>query len=367
MSSLLPGNCSSSHGEIIVERLSGLFILDAEIFPLVYGPDEVLEISRYIKLIAPPHTRNSLDHHPELLKKMQILMSGWGTPLIDENFLQKAPCLQAIFYAGGAIGGWITPAVWERGIRVCSAYAANAKPVAEYTLAAIILGLKHAWKLSRQSREKRTFVPRDQAPGCYGSTVGVISLGTIGKQVVQLLRHLDVRVVAYDPYISAIEMEELNIELVSLNDLFRISDVVTLHAPELPGTRHMIDGKLLEIMKPGATFINTARGGIVQEADLIQILKKRPDVQAILDVTDPEPPLPSSPLFQLPNVFLTPHIAGSVGMECRRMGQYMIEELKRYLNGQALRWEITPEQTFKNSHTPQNNTKVSGENQCFSM
>lgn len=338
-------------------QLSGLFILDAETFPFIYGPDEISDISKQIRLIAPPQTRNSIHQHPELLGQMQILMSGWGSPRVDEEFLEKAPQLQAIFYAGGAVGGWITPSVWDRGIKVCSAYAANARPVAEYTFAMIILGLKQAWQLARRSREMTTFVPRDHAPGCYGSTVGVISLGTIGKQVVRLLRHLDVRILAYDPYVSSLEAEGLNVELVSLEEIFRISDVVTLHAPELQDTRHMIHGGLLELLKPGATFINTARGGLVKETDLINILCKRPDLQAILDVSDPEPPSPHSPLFKLPNVFLTPHIAGSVGMECRRMGQYMVDELKRYLKGQPLQWEITPDRTFKSSHSPQIHTR----------
>jgi phosphoglycerate dehydrogenase-like enzyme len=96
-------------------------------------------------------------------------------------------------------------------------------------------------------------------------------------------------------------------------------------------------------MKRGATFINTARGGIVREEEMLEVLRKRPDLTAVLDVTEPEPAAADSPVFALPNVVLTPHIAGSLGLECRRMGRYMVDELRRYLNGEPLRWQVTRE------------------------
>jgi phosphoglycerate dehydrogenase-like enzyme len=96
-------------------------------------------------------------------------------------------------------------------------------------------------------------------------------------------------------------------------------------------------------MKPGATFINTARGAVVREQEMIAVLQQRPDLFAVLDVTYPEPPEPDSPLYTLPNVVLTPHIAGAMGVECNRMGRYMVEELKRYLRGDSLEWGITRE------------------------
>jgi len=135
----------------------------------------------------------------------------------------------------------------------------------------------------------------------------------------------------------------LGVELVSLEELFRQSDVVSLHAPLLEETKNMITKELLATMKQGATFINTARGKLINEKELVEVLRARPDLFALLDVTAPEPPEKGSPLFTLPNVVLTPHIAGSINNECRRMGRLMIEETERYLKGQALRWRITPQ------------------------
>ena len=105
----------------------------------------------------------------------------------------------------------------------------------------------------------------------------------------------------------------------------------------------MITGAHIASMKEGATFINTARGAIVREPEMTAVLAERPDLFAILDVTDPEPPVDGSPLYTLPNVVLTPHIAGSMDGECRRMGRTMVEECRRYLAGEPLRWAIDRE------------------------
>jgi phosphoglycerate dehydrogenase-like enzyme len=135
--------------------------------------------------------------------------------------------------------------------------------------------------------------------------------------------------------------------LVSLERIFAQADVVSLHTPNLPSTRGMITGAHFSAMKSGASFINTARGAVVRETEMLQVLARRPDLTAVLDVTDPEPPVPGSALYSLPNVILTPHIAGSLQGECRRMGRYMLEELQRYLAGEPLRWTITREQAAR--------------------
>jgi phosphoglycerate dehydrogenase-like enzyme len=135
----------------------------------------------------------------------------------------------------------------------------------------------------------------------------------------------------------------LGAEKCSLEAIFNRSDVVSLHTPWLKETEGMITGEHLALMKPNATFINTARGAVVREQEMIEVLQQRPDLFAILDVTYPEPPKPGSPLYTLPNVILTPHIAGSLDNECQRMGRYMVDELERYLAGEPLQWAISRE------------------------
>jgi phosphoglycerate dehydrogenase-like enzyme len=165
----------------------------------------------------------------------------------------------------------------------------------------------------------------------------------IARLVRERLRPFDLKVLAYDPFAKPEEAARLGVTLVPLEVLFRESDVVSLHTPWLKETEGLITGELLASMKPGATFVNTARGAVVREPEMIEVLQRRPDLFAVLDVTYPEPPVADSPLYSLPNVFLTPHIAGSMDHECRRMGRYMIEELDRFLAGQPLAWQVTRE------------------------
>lgn len=333
-------------------KLRGLYLLEETALPMIYGPAEQRDIAQHVDFVAAPQTRTSIARNPHLLRDVDALFSGWGAAVADEAFLDAAPNLKVIFYGAGAVGSWMTDAVWNRGVVVTSAYAANAVPVAEYAMASIVMALKQAWHLARQTREQQTFVPRDGAPGCYGSTVGLISLGMIGRTLLRLLKPFDMNVLAYDPFLSAAEMAELGVHKVSLEELFRQSHVVSVHTPDLPETEGMITGAMIDSMRPGATFINTARGQVVREPEMVQVLSRRPDLQAVLDVTWPEPPLAGSPLYKLGNVFLTPHIAGSVGHECQRMGRYMVEELERYVAGQPLKWLISPEIAMRSSHRP---------------
>jgi phosphoglycerate dehydrogenase-like enzyme len=161
--------------------------------------------------------------------------------------------------------------------------------------------------------------------------------------VCDLLRRFAVRVIAYDPFATPETAAALGVSLCSLEECFAQADVVSLHTPWLPETEKMVRGAHFRAMKRDATFINTARGAVVDEPAMIEVLQARPDLTAILDVTHPEPPKPGSPLYALPNVVLTPHIAGSMGNECRRMGRYAVEECQRFLRGEPLLWQVTRE------------------------
>ena len=335
-----------------MSRPKALFILAEDSANLIYGPDERRTIGALVEVMSEPLTRESLSERRDLLRDVELIFSGWGAPRIDEEFLAAAPKLRAIFYASGSVAEWLTHAVWDRRIVVSSAYAANAIPVAEYTVSAIVFSLKHAWRLCRQTQLLRRLPDRNAAPGCYRSTVGLISMGVTGRAVRRLLRVFDLKVLAYDPYLTDTEAEALSVERVSLEEMFPRCDVVSLHTPLLAETRGMITGKHLAAMKLGATFINTARGEIVQHDELIDTALRREDLQFVLDVTDPEPAGEDSPLYTLSNVVITPHIAGSVGNECRRMGRYMVEELQRFLAGQPLQWEVTPELARNTCHRP---------------
>jgi len=323
--------------------LKALYVLKPHAFHMIYGPDEQAEISRLVQVIAPPQTSESIMTRPDLLEQVEVIFSGWGAPLMDKNFLARTPNLKAVFYGSGSVRSFVTDDFWEKDIVLSNASAANAVPVSEYTLASILLSLKLTWRWAAASKGLTTPPTRADIPGAYGSTIGMVSLGKIGRLVLERLKPFHVKIVVCDPFLTDEAAAELNVELVSLEEVFRRADVVSLHTPLLPETVGMIRQEHFAAMKPNSTFINTARGAIVDEPGLISVLQKRPDIQALLDVTYPEPPVEGSPLYSLPNVTLTPHIAGSVNDECRRMGQYMIDELKCYLDGQPMQWALCKE------------------------
>ena len=319
-----------------------LFILND--FKRIYGPEEQAQIAEMCDVIAPPQTPDSIKGHPELLADVELIFSGWGAPKLDAEFLDKASKLKAFFYGAGSVKGCVTPEFWKRDIVLTSSWVANAVPVSEMALAEILLSLRLTWRHMQNFKCRREYMRfEDEMPGAYKSTVALLSLGMIGRKVARLLKNFDLKVLAYDPFAKQADADELGAELVSLEDAFKRADVVSMHTPWLKETENMITGELLRSMKPNATFINTSRGAIVDEKAMCQVLKERPDLTAVLDVTWPEPPEKDSPLYTLENVVLTPHIAGSMSNECHRMAQYAIDECRRFLKGEKLMYQVTEE------------------------
>ncbi|MFE3524351.1 hydroxyacid dehydrogenase [Streptomyces sp. NPDC059161] len=269
------------------------------------------------------------------LATAEVLLTCWGAPPLTAAVLDTAPKLRAVVHAAGSVKHHITDACWERGIAVTSAAAANALPVAEYTLAAILFAGKNVLAAARNYAALRTTPPWPSGTGATGNyrrTVGLVGASRIGRRVIELLRPFDFEVLLYDPYVSAAEAASLGVEPVSLDALCARSDIVSVHAPQLPDTYRMIGARQLALMSAGATLINTARGSLVDEAALLgELLTGR--LHAVLDVTDPELPPRESPLYDLPNVLLTPHIAGSLGNELHRMADRALDEVERFAAG----------------------------------
>jgi phosphoglycerate dehydrogenase-like enzyme len=179
----------------------------------------------------------------------------------------------------------------------------------------------------------------DPAVGNYGRRVGLIGASRVGRRVLELLRPYDLTVALADPYLNAAEAARLGATLLPLDDLLRTSTIVSVHAPDIPQTRGLLDRRRLALIPDGGVLINTARGALVDHDALIdELVAGR--ISAFLDVTDPEPPPADSPLFTLPNVFLTPHVAGSMGNELERLGRSTVEELERLTDGRPLIYQV---------------------------
>jgi phosphoglycerate dehydrogenase-like enzyme len=274
------------------------------------------------------------------LQKTEILITGWGCPPLDERALAAAPRLRAVLHAAGTVKGLATPACWERGLTISSAATANALPVAEYTLGVILLAGKDVFGRRERYRELRTFT-RGIVPGVgnFGRRVGIVGASRIGRRLIELLRPFDLRVSLADPYVDPAEARALGVTPLPLDELLRTSEIVTVHAPATPETRHMFGRRELALMPDGAVLINTARGSLVDHDALLPEVRGG-RISAFLDVTEPEPLPADSPLFDLPNVFLTPHLAGSHGNEVARMGVIVADELDRLLAGLPLAHQV---------------------------
>lgn len=179
-------------------------------------------------------------------------------------------------------------------------------------------------------------------PGNYDTPVGLLGLGAVGTAVCRLLKPFRLRILAWSLGLTQEEAAALGVERAhSMEQVFQCCRVVSNHLADNEATKGIFTGRHFAAMPPYSVFLNTGRGAQVVEAELAEVLAQRPDLTAVLDVTAPEPPLPDSPLYQLPNCILTPHIAGSMGQEVQRMGLWMAEEFDLYAAGAPCRYEVT--------------------------
>ncbi|MFE4699893.1 hydroxyacid dehydrogenase [Streptomyces sp. NPDC056738] len=314
-----------------------MFAMTPENVPRIFPPDLLARLRERVDIdpsfVAVDYTDPRVRAR---LADTEILITGWGCPLLDAAALDAAPKLRAVLHAAGSVKGFATPEVWERGVVVSSAAAANALPVAEYTLAMILLAGKDVFAHRECLRTERAFPYGEILPGIgnFGRRVGVVGASRIGRRLIELLRPFDLSVSLADPYVDEAGAAALGVPLLPLDELLAGSDIVTVHAPQTPETRHLIGRRELALMPAGSVLINTARGSLVDHDALIEELRAG-RVGAILDVTDPEPLPADSPLHDLPNAFVTPHLAGSQGNEVARLGLTVLREAEHLLSGRT--------------------------------
>ncbi|MGW6739445.1 hydroxyacid dehydrogenase [Streptomyces sp. NPDC055025] len=302
----------------------------------VLGPDALTALRAVCDLAPPPVLDDfTTDRARATLADVELLVTGWGCPPLDAAVLETAPRLRAVVHTAGSVRGHITEACWERGIEVSSAAAANALPVAEYTVAMILLSGKRALERARDHRaaRRRPEAPRTPAKvGNYGRTVGILSASLIGRRVIELLRPYDLRVLLHDPYVDDEEAAALGVRRVELGELFALSDTVSVHTPLLPATRGLVSRELLLSMRRDGVLINTARGAVIDQDALVDVLRAE-RIRAVLDVTDPDELPPDHPLWECGNAVITPHLAGSEGNELRRLADLAVGEAARWAAG----------------------------------
>ena len=292
-----------------------------------------------------PHVVNAgnFDNHAEAISDIEVIFATWGMPRFTDHHFSCLPDLKAVFYAAGNVKAFAEPLI-RKDVILVSAWDINAIPVAEMCLSQILLSLRGYFRATRRYRDLKTGAAKSFArSGVFGETVGLIGMGKIGVRLRRLLSGYPIKVIAYDPFLTPERAKELDVELVSLSQVFERSLVVSNHTPDLDSTRGVLTAAHFEAMRDGATFINSGRGAQVVEDDLIRALRDRPDLTALLDVTSPEPPPDASPLWGLTNVIISPHVGGTIGDEVVRLADCVIEEFERWTAGRPLNYRVTSE------------------------
>ena len=310
-----------------------------ELAERLFGPGAAaLRIAGATPLNHTPFTSFDAAEAHNALARADVLITGWGAPQLTDRNLDAAPRLRYVLHAGGQAAPFLPESAIDRGIQVSNAGWINAIPVAEFTVAMIVLANKQAFRARHLYQERRRQIDRElEFPnaGNLAKIVGVVGASRIGRIVIERLGSFDLDVQLYDPFIAPTDATRLGARLVPLDELMVTSDVVTLHPPLNSSTTGMVNARQLALLRDGVTLINTSRGPIIDQDALVQELRSG-RFQAILDVTDPDVLPPDSELYTLPNVFLTPHIAGSMGAEIRRLGDHVASELQRIVHRQPL-------------------------------
>lgn len=312
----------------------------------VYADETIQRLSGLTELDETTYQKSDLLENPQKFHDTEYIFSTWGMPVMTEQEIADClPNLKCVFYAAGTVRNFARSFL-NQGVKVFSAWTANAVPVAEYTVAQIVLANKGFYRASALASGGSYDLARKEFSfysGNYGVKIGIIGAGAVGKLVIRALKNYAFDVLVFDPFLPDETAKELGVEKVSLERLFHECNVVSNHLADNEQTKGILGGRLFSAMLPYATFLNTGRGAQVVESDLVKVLKTRPDITAVLDVMTAEPPLPDSEFFELKNCILTPHIAGSSGQEVHRMAEYMLAEFERLLQNRCCKYEVTLE------------------------
>lgn len=310
----------------------------------VYSKETLKSLKNEAGLEEKVYSKEEFLENTNMFKDTEFLFSTWGMSQFTEDEIKTyLPNLKCVFYSAGTVQQFARPFL-NCNVKVFSAWAANAVPVAEYTVAQIILANKSFFATSRLFKTKGHKKAKEvfqEFPGNYGEFIGIIGAGMIGKSVINMLKAYKLNVLVFDPFLPDEKAIELGVTKTSLEEIFSKCSVISNHLANNEQTQGMLNYKHFSLVRENATFINTGRGAQVVEKDLIRALKEKPDFTAILDVTNPEPPEEDSEFYSLENCILTPHIAGSSGMETQRLSEYMLEEFRLYKNNLPTNYEVS--------------------------
>ncbi len=301
--------------------------------------DDALEILRrryevVVRDVAP-------DELPELVEGFDALIVRSRTKVTREVLTRDAG-LRVVGRAGAGVDNIDVEAATERGILVVTASGGNSQSVAEMTVGLMLSLARRIPEADRMTKAGGWEKARFQGSELAGKVLGLVGSGRIGSLVARICQDLGMETVAYDPYIEPVEAQERGIWLASLEQVVKRADFVSVHAVLTEETHHMLSRPQLALMKPTAYLINVARGPIVEEEALVEALEAGQIAGAALDVFEREPPA-GSPLLEMENVVLTPHIGAATEEAQRRTGLLVAEQVTKALEGEVPEFAVNPE------------------------
>ncbi len=290
---------------------------------------------------------NSAESVKKALAGADIAITSWGNTTLDADILSVCPDLKLVAHAAGSVKPIVSDALWDKGIRVISGACPLGEGVAETALGFTLSASKNFYLCNNEIHGGGWNKERDNVRELFDLNIGVIGCGWAGKHYIKLLQNFYVDVYCADPFVSEETMESLGAKKAEIDWILKNCDVVSIHAPSIPSTNHLINANSLKTMKKDAILINTARGTIVDEEALYAHMAKGNLKYACIDVYDPEPPKPDNPLFTLDRVIATPHLAGLAQNGRRRLGTFVAEQVRLFLDSKAFRGEVTREMIDK--------------------
>lgn len=284
----------------------------------------------------------------EAIRDAEVCVTGWGTPQLDREVMDHAGRLRLVAHTGGSVNGYVSEAVYEKGVRVVSGNEVFAESVAESVVAYALASLRRIPYYSQGLAAGRWPDSFDNR-GLLDRSVGIVGYGMIARYVVEMLRPFHCPVKVFSRHISQEELRRGNMRQAGLQEIFETCDIVSIHSGMTRENYHLITEQLLRAMKPGALLINTARGAVIDEPALCRVLADRPDLFAALDVYETEPLPAGHPLESLPNTLLMPHQGGPTIDRRLAVTRSIIADIRRFLAGEAMSCEISQSYAAKMS------------------
>ncbi|MFB0523189.1 MAG: hydroxyacid dehydrogenase, partial [Candidatus Bathyarchaeia archaeon] len=309
-----------------MQKLKFTYNLNRRAYDLCFDEPTKQEIASLVSIVGEVEEENTIETLKRNIRDVDGCITGWGSIKLTKEILDEAPNLKVILHSAGTVKPYVSDEVWNRGIRVTTAANANAIPVAEFNLGLILMTLKHVFAYQYEFRERGREAWRRPPTirGYYKSKIGIIGMGHVGNHLLKLLQPFDFDILVYSRHFPEEQAKALKANKVSLEELMCVCDVVALCAANVPRNRLIINREMLSRMKDGAVFINTSRGALVDEEALLDELRFG-RITVCLDVFNQEPPLEID-FYSLPNCIITPHIAGSINEECKRLGHQILKE-----------------------------------------